>query len=122
MNLSVVLLVLAATFLAWSLWRMRPAVQPVALRAELAAGTAVLVDVREPPEWAGGTVPQAARLSLSDLRGPRREWTAFLEANRGKRIFLYCQSGTRSGLAAALLRREGFDARNAGTYSALNRA
>lgn len=122
MNLSLLFIVLAVAFVAWTLWRARPEIKPEALRTALKAGTAVLVDVREPAEWTSGTAKQAALLPLSDLRGPRRQWKAFLEQNRGKQLFLYCQSGRRSAMAAAELRREGLDARNAGSLAALDRA
>lgn len=122
MNLGLVFLLLAIAFVAWTLWRARPEVRPEVLLAALRAGTAVLVDVREPAEWATGTARDAARLPLSDLRGARRQWRAFLGQNRGRQLFLYCQSGTRSALAAGLLRREGHAARNAGSLAALDRA
>ena len=115
MNLSLLFIILAVAFVAWTLWR--------ALHAALKAGTAVLVDVREPSEWlATGTAKDAALLPLSDLRGERRQWNAFLDQHRGKELFLYCQSGTRSAMAAAHLRREGHAARNAGSLAALDRA
>lgn len=122
MKLSLLFIILAVAFVAWSLWRARPEVKPEALRTALLNRTGVLVDVREPSEWAGGTARDAALLPLSDLRGARRQWNAFLEKNRGKQIFLYCQSGSRSALAPARLRREGLDARNAGFLAALDRA
>jgi rhodanese-related sulfurtransferase len=123
MNLTVLLIILAATFVVWTLWRARPQVKPGELKSTLKAGTAVLVDVREPSEWpATGTAKDAALLPLSDLRGERRQWNVFLEKHRGKQLFLYCQSGARSSMAAALLRREGHAARNAGSLAALDRA
>ena len=123
MNLTVLFVVAAVAFVAWTLWRARPQVKPDEFKSALQAGTAVLVDVREPAEWAAtGTARDAALLPLSDLRGERRQWAAFLEKQRGKSLFLYCQSGTRSALAAAQLRGEGFDARNAGSLAALDRA
>ena len=123
MNLfNLLLVLLGGAFIGWTLWRARPAIKGEALHAALRAGTALLVDVREPAEWTGGTARQAECLPLSDLRGPRRHWGAFLAQNRGKQLLLYCRSGARSGLAASLLRREGFDARNAGSLSALNRS
>lgn len=82
----------------------------------VASGAAVLVDVREPGEWASGVAAPALLLPLSDLRGSRTLWGPALEANRGKELILYCASGTRSGLAAAQLRREGFPVRNAGSF------
>jgi rhodanese-related sulfurtransferase len=122
MNLPVLFLVLAGAFVVWTFWRARPEILPEALHAALKAGTAVLVDVREPAEWTAGTAKQAALLPLSDLRGPRSQWRAFLEQNRDKELLLYCQSGARSALAAGLLRREGFTTRNAGSLAALDRA
>ncbi|HTX64425.1 MAG TPA: rhodanese-like domain-containing protein [Opitutaceae bacterium] len=79
---------------------------------------AVLVDVREPPEWAGGVAAKAALLPLSDLSGPRRQWKPFLAEVGGREILLYCRSGSRSGLAARILAAEGFRAANAGTLRA----
>lgn len=123
MNLTLLFVILAVAYVAWTFWRTRPDIKPAELRTALKAGTAVLIDVREPSEWpATGTARDAALLPLSDLRGARRQWNAFLEQNRGKQLFLYCQSGSRSALAAAQLRREGHDARNAGSLAALDRA
>lgn len=123
MNLTFLIIsLLVVAFVAWTLWRARPEIKPEALRAALKAGTAVLVDVREPAEWTSGTAKNAALLSLSDLRGARQQWGAFLEKNRGKQLLVYCQSGSRSAMAAAQLRREGLKALNAGSLSALERA
>ena len=123
MNLAFLLFaVLLVAFTAWTFWRARPEIKPEALRAALKAGTAVLVDVREPAEWTAGTARQAALLPLSDLHGPRRQWNAFLEKNRGRQLLLYCHSGTRSATAAAQLRKEGHAALNAGSLAALDRA
>jgi len=123
MNQSFLLFVaVVAVFLAWTFWRARPQIKPEALRAALKAGTAVLVDVREQAEWTSGTAKEASLLPLSDLRGPRRQWNAFLAQNRGKQLLLYCHSGTRSAMAAAQLRKEGLAALNAGSLAAINRA
>lgn len=105
-----ILLVLYQVILA------RPALSLAEAKAALAAGTAVLIDLREPGEWtATGVAQQAARLPFSDLRGARAQWRPFLEQNKGRKLLLYCASGTRSGLAARQLRAEGFDAINAGS-------
>lgn len=122
MNLALFFIVLAVAFAAWSIWRARPQIKPDELHAALEAGTAVLVDVREPSEWASGTARKAALLPLSDLRGSRRQWNAFLKRNRGRQLFLYCHSGTRSAMAAAQLRGEGLEALNVGSIGALHRA
>ena len=123
MNPSLLIVMVVVAFIAWTLWRARPQVRPEEMKSALQAGAAVLVDVREPSEWvATGTAQEAALLPLSDLRGERRQWSAFLAQHRGKKLFLYCQSGARSSLAAAQLRHEGLDARNAGSLAALDRA
>lgn len=105
-----------ALYAAYRIFRLlRPSMRPAAATADVAAGRAALVDVREPGEWTSGVATGAALLPLSDLQGKRVLWQPFLERNRGRRLLLYCQSGTRSGFAAARLRREGFDAVNLGT-------
>jgi rhodanese-related sulfurtransferase len=76
----------------------------------------VIIDVREPAEWSAGVAAPAVLLPLSDLRGARQEWGPFLAENRERRLLLYCAAGGRSGLAASILRREGFAAQNLGSF------
>jgi rhodanese-related sulfurtransferase len=95
-----------------------PILAPNEAQAALAAGAAVLVDVREPTEWRDGVALPAFLLPLSDLQGSRTYWRPFLEVQRGKRILLYCKAGGRAGIAAALLKCEGFDTANVGGYTA----
>ena len=95
-----------------------PSIDPAAAAARVTAGTAVLIDVREPDEWAAGVAGPAKLCALSDLRGPRTQWKAVLEENKDKELILYCASGGRSGVAAATLRKEGYNAVNAGGYGA----
>jgi rhodanese-related sulfurtransferase len=83
---------------------------------------AVLVDIREPPEWADGVAQKAALLPLSDLTGPRRLWRPFLEQVGGREIILYCRSGSRCGVAGRILAAEGFTAASAGTLRTWDRA
>lgn len=113
--LYLLLAAVTAAFVIRMVLRARPGIDLVSAQAEVKSGSAVLVDVREPSEWRGGVARQAALLPLSDLRGSRAQWRAFLEKHPGKKLLLYCQSGTRSGLAAAQLRGEGLDALNAGS-------
>jgi len=92
-----------------------PVVAPADAAARVQAGTAVLVDVREPAEWKNtGVVAIAHLLALSDLRGAREQWKKFLEAHRDQEVILYCRSGNRSGQAARILAAEGFRVANAG--------
>jgi rhodanese-related sulfurtransferase len=105
-----------AFFIFRLIFAMRPGTSVADIRAALVNGSAVLVDVREPAEWTQGIAEHALLLPLSDLRGARTRWMPALEKLRGKKLYLYCQSGARSGTAAAQLRKEGFDAANAGSY------
>lgn len=83
----------------------------------IASGEAILIDVREPSEWASGVAEPAVLLPLSDLTGGRSKWNPFLDKNSGKELLLYCRSGSRSGIAAGILRKEGFRGLNAGSIS-----
>ena len=83
---------------------------------------AVLVDVREPAEWAGGVAQKAVLLPLSDLTGPRWQWQPFLKQVGDREIILYCHSGSRCGMAARMLVAEGYKVANGGSLRAWHRA
>lgn len=91
-------------------------VEPDEAARRVASGEAVLVDVREPEEWKSGVVAGATLLPLSDLRNDGKNWQAFLAENRDKELILYCRSGNRSGQAAAILDKKGFQTANAGGF------
>lgn len=110
----------AVLLIAQMVLKSRPTMSPKEAAAAVETGIAVLVDVREPAEWSGGVAQVAVLLPLSDLRGPRELWVPFLEKNRSKLILLYCQSGMRSGMAASILKSEGFDTANMGAFSNWN--
>jgi rhodanese-related sulfurtransferase len=81
----------------------------------VADGKAVLVDVREPAEWAAtGVATPAVLLAKSDFDGAQKEWKPFLEKNAGKEIILYCRSGHRAGVIGAALAEKGVKVANAG--------
>lgn len=85
------------------------------LRAWLAEG-AVVVDVRSADEFGGGAYPGALNIPVHQL-GARMG-----EIPRGRRVILYCASGLRSGMAAAMLRRAGFaEVVNAGSLGDMPR-
>lgn len=65
---------------------------------------ALLLDVREPGEWAAGHAPQATHMPLGALDPDR------LPADRV--VVAVCRSGNRSGAAARRLRSAGVDVRN----------
>ena len=72
---------------------------------------AFLVDVREPAEFAGGSVKGAVNIPLGLI--PTR-----LNKFRGKEnIIVFCRSGVRSGHAKTILEQNGFkNVVNGGTW------
>ncbi|GGV04206.1 MBL fold hydrolase [Streptomyces albospinus] len=62
-----------------------------------------LIDVRNPAEYAAGALPGARNIPLAAL--PDR----IGELDRDRPVVLYCRSGNRSVIAAALLEARGFD-------------
>ena len=69
-------------------------------------GDEVMLDVREPDEWAAGRAPGAVHIPLYEL--PAR--LAELPAHRP--LSVVCRVGSRSAQAAAWLIAQGIEARN----------
>jgi rhodanese-related sulfurtransferase len=81
----------------------------------VADGKAVLVDVREAPEWKNtGVAAPAKLLAKSDFDGAQKQWKPFLEKNRDKQILVYCASSGRSREIAEALAAKGLKAGNVG--------
>jgi hydroxyacylglutathione hydrolase len=82
-----------------------PVVAPVLIRPADLAGlnAAVVLDVRNRTEHAAGHIPGSRQLS-----GGRIMWHLD-ELPAGGSIVAYCQTGTRSSVAASALRRAGYD-------------
>ena len=81
----------------------------------VASGQAVLVDVREPAEWADtGVAAPAVLLAKSDFDGARKQWAPFLAGVGDKTVILYCRSGHRAGVVGAALAEKGLKVVNAG--------
>lgn len=78
---------------------------------------AVLVDVREPAEWAeSGVAAPAVLLPKSDFDAEQKQWKEFLAKNADKKVLLYCRSGGRSGKVAETLAAQGKDVANLGGF------
>ena len=122
MKILILLILLVVAFVVVKRAMARPSITAGEADERVKASTAVLIDVREPDEWTGGVAGPALLCSLSDLRGPRAQWKTVLEANKDKELILYCASGARSGVAASILRKEGFNAVNTGGFSDWSRA
>ena len=79
---------------------------PLADWLELDRTDALLLDVREPDEFAGGHIPKAINLPLSQMRDRYRE----LPTNRD--IWTYCAVGQRAYFATRFLTQHGYRSRN----------
>jgi molybdopterin/thiamine biosynthesis adenylyltransferase/rhodanese-related sulfurtransferase len=73
-------------------------VDPAAVREQLQTG-ALVIDVRQDEEWAGGHIPGARHVPKSHLES-RVEGTA---PDKNQPVILYCASGQRSAWAARTL-------------------
>ncbi len=69
---------------------------------EVPPGDAQLIDVRNPSEYAAGALPNAVNLPLATLP------TSCATLDPDRPVVLYCRSGSRSVIAAALLEARGF--------------
>lgn len=67
---------------------------------------ALLLDVREPDEWAAGHAPSAVHVPLGELPG------RLAEVPRDRPVVAVCRGGGRSAKATAFLREAGVDAHN----------
>jgi rhodanese-related sulfurtransferase len=71
------------------------------LPALLRAG-AIVVDVRSPSEFQQGSRPASLNIPLSEIKFRMKE------LDKSKPIILCCASGARSGMAAGILRKNGY--------------
>lgn len=104
------LLALIAWF-GYKWWNSRRVVR---MLPALKARGAVLVDVRSAQEFAAGQAPGTINIPLPEL-GSRLN-----ELSKDSPVVLCCASGTRSGMAGMLLRKNGFrDVHNVGAWTKL---
>jgi rhodanese-related sulfurtransferase len=71
---------------------------------QVAAGKAVLVDVRFPSEFKFDAIDGAVNLPLNQIRH------LMADLDKTKQYISYCQTGRRSSAAAFILIEQGFDA------------
>ncbi len=64
----------------------------------------LLLDVREPGEWAIASIEGARRIPLRELKG------RLTDLPRDQMIVLICRTGVRSARALSMLRQDGFEA------------
>lgn len=83
---------------------------PDQVEAEMASGNVTLLDVRDAPELANGTIPGAVHASRGMLEFYADPSSPYHkpELNPDSRVILHCASGGRSALAAQTLRELGY--------------
>jgi len=64
---------------------------------------ALIIDVREPYEYAMGSLPGAELIRLNDLPGRLND------LDRDRAVLIVCRTGNRSNAAAAFMAQRGFD-------------
>ena len=62
----------------------------------------ILVDVRTPAEFASGAIPTAVNIPYESIvdKAPTQD--------KGALVIVYCRSGSRSSMAASMLKRAGY--------------
>jgi rhodanese-related sulfurtransferase len=65
-------------------------------------GVDLILDVRSPEEYASGHVPGSQNIPHTEVIASQNELKKY------QRIFIYCQAGRRSQVAAAALESQGF--------------
>jgi rhodanese-related sulfurtransferase len=73
------------------------------LAAKLAEGKKIVIDVREPYEYAGGHIKGAVNIPMGQLSAKIGRFKTDAE------MYVICASGSRSGSAVGALRRAGYE-------------
>ena len=81
------------------------------VKERLKKKTAVLIDVREMPEWKAGHLELARLVPLSAIRNPEKRKKAAKKLPKDKIIYCHCRSGGRVLVVADILKKGGFDIR-----------
>ena len=83
---------------------------PDQVQAEMATGNVTLVDVRDAPELANGTIPGSVHASRGMLEFHADPSSPYHkpELDPESRVILHCASGGRSALAVQTLRELGY--------------
>ena len=98
-------------WLAYKWWNTR---RVVAMLPALRQRGAALVDVRSAAEFAHGNAPGSINIPLPELAG------RLAEIPKTAPVVVCCASGTRSGMARLLLKKNGYaEVHNIGTWGKL---
>lgn len=101
-SLSIIILAVLVYYL--TSWAYQRKIVKTVTEEEFRAGyrKAQLIDVREPNEFEAGHILGARNIPLTQLKMRMKEIRPDLP------VYLYCQSGMRSGRAAQFLHRKGY--------------
>jgi phage shock protein E len=81
-----------------------PLIEPAALRAMMASGVRfMLVDVRQPDEFAAGHIEGAVLMPLDTLEA------SLARLPKNVKLVVYCRSGHRSAKAVSIMMAHGYD-------------
>ncbi|MFZ1484086.1 MAG: rhodanese-like domain-containing protein [Candidatus Saccharimonadales bacterium] len=100
--------VLVLGLVGWALFgqnntETEPKLTFASIETEVNNGDALLVDVRTAAEFAEGYYPPAKNVSLQAI-----EANNYPSADKAAKIYVYCNSGNRSGQATTLLKKAGY--------------
>ena len=85
-----------------------PAKDPATARALIAAGSAVVLDVRTADEYGGGHLAGAVNLPVQELPARIAEVDTLVAGDRGRPVVVYCAAGGRAAKAKAALEAAGY--------------
>ena len=83
---------------------------------EMLDNGAAIIDVRSPQEFRGGHIKGAVNIPVDQIGSKLSKIRKM-----GEPVILCCASGMRSGRATSILKREGIEAYNGGSWSGLQR-
>jgi rhodanese-related sulfurtransferase len=96
---SYIVPVLLVSFIGYKFFQFRGVKKRI---PELLKEGAIVVDVRSQAEFAGGSRPGSLNIPLESLNSRSKD------LDKNKTILLCCASGTRSGMAVGILKKNGF--------------
>ncbi len=95
-------------FLVWRLLRLK---KVRTILPKLTLEGAIIVDVRSPAEFQKGSCAGSLNIPLNEIKGRLNE------LDKTKTIVVCCASGSRSGIASGILKKNGFNSVvNAGSW------
>lgn len=94
-------------------------IDPKMAYEQVKKGEAVIIDVREADEIKSGMIKDALWLPMSKITSGSDWKGEFQDLIKGKKIYLHCRSGVRSGKVMNILKQNGIESENLGGYMTL---